>query len=80
MRNIGKPVIDRQGGAIAFASGIASNPGTIYAASALAGMAASPNLAAVREMIINLVGKHILLLSASPSTYHFDGFSITKSR
>ena len=36
-----KPAIDRQGGAIALASGIASNPGTVYAVAALGGALSS---------------------------------------
>ena len=70
MRKMRKPAIDRQGGAIALASGIASNPGTVYAVAALGGMSVSPNLASVREMIMNLIGKCISLLISSPSTYY----------
>ena len=57
MSKFRKPIIERQGGPLGIVSSIASNPGTIYAVSAVAGLAASPNLATVREAIINLVGK-----------------------
>ena len=60
MRKMHKPAIDRQGGAIALASGIASNPGTVYAVAALGGMSVSPNLAAVREAIMNLIVVNLL--------------------
>ena len=62
MSQFRKPIIERQGGPLGIVSSIVSNPGTIYAVSAVAGLGASPNLAAVREAIINLVGKLFLNL------------------
>ena len=59
------PIVERQGGALSIISSVASNPGTIYALSAVGGMSVSPNLEAVREIIeeaiMNIVGKLILL-------------------
>ena len=65
LKHYRRPDIERQGGALSIVSSIASNPGTLYALSAVGGMSVSPNLAAVREVIeeaiMNIVGKIILL-------------------
>ena len=60
MSKIRKPIIDRQGGPLSIVSSIASNPGTLSVMTVVGGLAVSPELASVREAIVNLVGRLIL--------------------
>ena len=62
MNKLRKPIIERQGGPLGIIQSIASNPGTLSVVSVVGGLAVSPELASVREVIMNLVGKLTLWL------------------
>ena len=62
MNKLRKPMIDRQGGPLGIIQSIATNPGTLSVASVVGGLAVSPELASVRDAIMNLVGKLTLWL------------------
>ena len=62
MNKLHKPIIDRQGGPLSIIQSVASNPGTLSVVSVVGGLAVSPELASVREAIMNLIGMLTLWL------------------